>query len=156
MSSEILVKHVEKSIRALKIQMSKIQKLHNGLHVLREEIHMDEEEHGFEAWLENEGAYLRAHIPGDIVPNIAALHKAWFHEYNKIYQLFFHKASWFGNKNQPNKLNLQELDKFAIYYDDLLEIHKSLVHKFEILLLRVSSSREVDDEDIVTQEKLVI
>lgn len=124
---------------------------------MKDEIHMDEEEHGFEHWLKEEGMYIKAHIPGDIIPNIESLHRAWFVEYHKIYDLYFsdHRG-WFGNKDRPKKLNEQEQEKLDIYIADLAEVHEMLLHKFSILLQRVSSSREIDDADISAQERLVI
>jgi len=157
MSAKLLVSHVEKSVKSLKVQISKIQQLRKGLHVMRDEIHMDEEEHDFEQWLAKEGSYIKEHIPGDIIPNIAALHKSWFEQYNKIYALYFtENSSWFGNKNKPKSLDSQEEEKLSIYYADLMEIHEMLLHKFDILHLRVESSHEIDDSDIDVSEKLII
>ena len=158
MSAKLLVSHVEKMVKSLKIQVSKIQQLKRGIHIMRDEIHMQDEEHDFKMWLEEEGAYIRVHIPGNIIPDIAVIHKAWFEQYNKIYILFFNpkNVSFFGNKNRPKVLNTQEREKLEVYYEDLMEVHTSLVHKFDILHLRVESSREIDDEDIRHEEKLVI
>ena len=158
MSVIILVEHLEKSMKKLKAQVSKVQQMRKGIHFMRDEIHMDEEEHDFEAWLEGEGDYLKAHIPGDIIPNISSLHRAWYQEYMKIFSLYFGESgrSWFGNKDRQKALNIQELEKLEIYYTDLMEFHELLLHKFDILKLRVSSSREIDDADIDTTKKLVI
>ena len=155
MSVKILVEHIEKSMKKLKVQVSKVKQMRKGIHFLREEIHMDEEEHDFEAWLEGEGAYLKAHIPGDIVTNISLLHSAWYQEYMKIFALYFDESgrSWFGNKNEPKTLEPQELEKLEIYYMDLIEFHELLIHKFEILKLRVSSSHEIDDTEIRQKEE---
>jgi len=155
MSVKILVEHIEKSMKKLKVQVSKVKQMRKGIHFLREEIHMDEEEHDFEAWLEGEGTYLKAHIPGDIVTNISSLHRAWYQEYMKIFALYFDESgrSWFGNKNEPKTLEPQELEKLEIYYMDLIEFHELLIHKFEILKLRVSSSHEIDDTEIRQKEE---
>ncbi len=150
MSVIILVEHLESSMKKLKVQVSKIQQMRKGIHFMRDEIHMDEEEHDFEAWLEGEGAYLKEHIPGDIVTNISSLHRAWYQEYMKIFSLFFDESgrSWFGNKKQPKTLDAQELEKLEIYFTDLMEFHELLIHKFDVLKLRVSSSHEIDDAEI--------
>ena len=158
MSAKLLVGHVEDSIKSLKVQIAKVIQLKKGIHVMRDDIHMEDEEHDFERWLEAEGAYIREHIPGDIIPDIAALHAAWFTRYNKIYGLYFPKkgGSWFGNKNKPKRLDPQEEERLEIYYEDLMEVHERLLHKFDVLHLRVASSHEVDDADIIHNEKLVI
>ena len=158
MSVDILVEHVERSMKTLKVQVNKVQQMRKGIHFMRDEIHMDEEEHDFEAWLEGEGAYLKAHIPGDIIPNISALHRAWYQEYMKIFSLYFSQSgrSWFGSKNRPKTLNKQELEKLEIYYADLMEYHSLLLHKFDILKLRVSSSREINDIQVQKTERLKI
>lgn len=155
MSVDILVEHLEKSMKKLKVQVSKVQQMRKGIHFMRDEIHMDEEEHDFEAWLEGEGAYLKIHIPGDIITNISSLHSAWYQEYMKIFSLFFDEGgrSWFANKNQPKVLDAQELEKLEIYYSDLMEFHELLLHKFDILKLRVSSSHEVDDTEIQQEDR---
>ena len=62
MSVIILVEHLESSMKKLKVQVNKVQQMRKGIHFMRDEIHMDEEEHDFEAWLEGEGAYLKEHI----------------------------------------------------------------------------------------------
>ena len=158
MGAKLLVEHVEGSITSIKLQISKVIQLKKGIHVMRDEIHIEDEEHNFKRWLEEEGAYIRKHIPGNIIPDIVALHRAWFTEYHKIYDLYFPKegGSWFGNKNKPKHLNPQEKERLEIYYEDLMEVHERLLHKFDILHLRVASSHEVDDADIIHNEKLVI
>jgi len=155
MSVDILVEHLEKFMKKLKVQVNKVQQMRKGIHFMRDEIHMDEEEHDFEAWLKGEGAYLKIHIPGDIITNISSLHVAWYQEYMKIFSLYFdvEGRSWFVNKNQPKILDIQEQEKLEIYYADLMEFHELLLHKFDILKLRVSSSHEVDDTEIQQVEK---
>ena len=158
MSVKLLVDHVEKSVKTLKHQVSLLLQLQKGIQIMKDEIHMDEEEHGFERWLKEEGMYIKEHIPGDIIPDIALLHNAWFKGYHKVYDLYFaNNSSWFGSKNSPKTLDMQEKEKMKLYLSDLLEIHEKLLHKFSILQLRVASSHEIDDEDIVeTQEQLII
>jgi len=158
MSRDILVQHVEKAVKSLKVQISKVERLKKGLHVMRDEIHMNDEESKFLAWMEGEGAYLKEHIHGDTIPNIAALHSAWFIHYKKIYDLYFgsNVRSWFKDKNLPKTLDEQDKERLVLYYDDLMEVHEMLLRQFSILLQRVSSSRAVDDADIESSEKLVM
>ncbi len=158
MSRDILLKHVEKTVKSLKVQMTKVEHLKKGLHVMRDEIHMDDEESKFLAWMEGEGAYLKEHLPGDTIPNIASLHAAWFIHYKKIYELYFAGGgrSWFKDKNLPKILDAQDKERLIVYYADLIEVHEMLLKKFAILLQRVSSSRAVDDADIESSEKLTI
>ena len=158
MSTDILVKHVEKAVKTLKVQVSKVERLKKGLHVKRDEIHMNDEESKFLAWMESEGAYLKEHIHGDTIPNIASLHAAWFIHYKKIYELYFNSKShsWFKDKNLPKALDEQDKDRLVIYYADLMEVHEMLLKKFSILLQRVSSSRAVDDADIKSSEKIAV
>jgi len=158
MSRDLLVKHVEKAVKSLKVQVTKVDRLKKGLHVMRDEIHMDDEESKFLTWMEGEGAYLKAHIPGDTIPNIASLHAAWFMHYTKIYNLYFDSKnrSWFKDKNLPKTLDEQDRERLIVYYADLLEVHEMLLRKFNILLQRVSSSRAVDDADIEVSERLAV
>ena len=158
MSRDILIKHVEKAVKSLKVQVTKVERLKKGLHVNRDEIHMDEEESKFLAWMESEGAYLKERLPGDTIPNIASLHSAWFIHYKKVYELYFDSKSrsWFKDKNLPKVLDEQDKERLVIYYADLMEVHEMLLRKFSILLQRVSSSRAVDDADIESSEKLTI
>ena len=51
---------------------------------------------------------------------------------------------------------MKEQSKVDIYYEELLEVNALLLHKLEILLQRVSSSRMIDDSDIVETTKLVV
>ncbi len=158
MSTDVLVKHVDKAVKSLKGQVVKVEHLKKGLHIMRDEIHMDDEESKFLMWMESEGAYLKEHLPGDTIPDIASLHAAWFIHYKKIYELYFSGSgrSWFKDKNLPKKLDQQDKDRLVIYYADLMEVHKMLLKKFTILLQRVSSSRAVDDADVESCEKLTI
>ena len=65
-------------------------------------------------------------------------------------------GGWFSNKNSPKRLDMKEQSKVDIYYEELLEVNALLLHKLEILLQRVSSSRMIDDSDIVETTKLVV
>ena len=86
------------------------------------------------------------------------LHKEWFVYHEKICNLFYDSGSrgWFSNKNSPKRLDMKEQSRVDIYYEELLEVNKLLLHKLEILLQRVSTSRMIDDRDIIETKKLFV
>ena len=158
MSKELLVEHVENSIKAHKAQQKKLLFLKNGVDIKRNEMRLGDEEFAFYQWMEGEGAYLKEHITGSTINDIQLLHKERFEYHEKICNIFYDSGSraWFSNKNSPQRLEMKEQSRVDINYEELLEVNSLLLHKLEILLQRVSNSRMIDDSDIIETTKLVV
>ena len=158
MSKEHLIGHVKKSIKAHKAQQKKLLFLKNGVDIKRSEMKLVDEESAFYQWMEGEGEYLKKHMTGSTVNDIQLLHKEWFEYHEKICNLFYDSVSrgWFSNKNSPKRLDMKEQSRVDIYYEELLEVNTLLLHKLDILLQRVGSSRMIDDRDIIETAKLVV
>ena len=97
MSKELLVEHVENSIKAHKAQQKKLLFLKNGVDIKRNEMKLGDEEFELYEWISGEGEYLKEHITGSTINEIKVLHKEWFEYHEKIYNLFYDSDSRGGD-----------------------------------------------------------
>lgn len=157
MSTTVIENHLSDMMKCIQKQTKKVQLLKNHIDIKRADIQLEAEENTFQHWLEGEGAYIQEHIPGQFLEDISRLHEAWHDTYAKVFDLYFgEKRFLLGERTQPKHLDEQGQTRVKIYYDELFETSEILMHKLDILKQRVHSSSALDDNDITTEEKLVI
>ncbi len=149
MSTKLLSEHLKNLSKCIHNETNKVRLLNSSLVIDSDQIKLNSEQSNFNDWLNNDGEYIHQHLHGSFFNDIKLLHDSWHDIYTKVYKLLYEdNRGFFSNKHLPKDLNSQEQTKLGFYYDDLKEISITLQHKIEILNLRISSSQEMDDDDI--------
>ena len=146
MSTNILCKHLKDMLKCIHTETKKVKLLSDSLEIDRDQIKLNSEQIDFNNWLNTDAEYLKEHLHGNFLNDIQLLHASWHEVYAKIYKLLYgEKRFLFGKRHIPKELNEQEQIKMKFYYEDIRDLSISLEHKIDILILRVSSSSELDD-----------
>ncbi len=140
MTKEQALEDVAKAKYALEVQMTKLEDLLGGLDVPNP-IAAAKEKCEFGKWLYSDDNHMRTILGELFYLRLEELHKQWFVEYMKIFDMFVHEdeKTFFSKLLNSSSISPLDLDKAKLYFLELEATTKELLVNLEKSERRLSA-----------------
>jgi hypothetical protein len=122
-------------------QMIKIENLLDGKDI-KNPTAVNEHECDFGKWFYAHQESLTQIVGLQLFERIEQAHSLWHQEYIRIYKIFFLEKKGFFSKLFGKKIEPFELDKAKLYYKELEDVSKELLHAIDATLRRINALPE--------------
>jgi len=132
MSKEEALADVQKAKHALEAQMAKLQDLINGVDVPNP-LAAAKEKCEFGKWLYSYDNHMRRILGEQFYLRLESLHKKWFVDYMKIFDMFVHEdeKTFLSKLLNSSSISSLDLDKAKVYFLELEATTKELLLNLE-------------------------
>ena len=143
MDKEQALEDIQKAKYALEVQMTKLKDLMNGMDVPNP-VAAAKEKCEFGKWLYSYDNHMRTILGEIFYLRLEELHKQWFVDYMKIFDMFVHKdeKTFLSKLLHASSISPLDLDKAKLYFLELEETTKDLLINLEKSERRLSALNE--------------
>ncbi len=143
MNKEEALADVHKAKRALEVQMGKLEDLINGVDVPNP-IAAAKEKCEFGKWLYSYDNHMRNILGEQFYLRLESLHKKWFVDYMKIFDMFVHEdeKTFLSKLLNSSNISSLDLDKAKVYFLELKETTQELLLNLEKSERRLNALNE--------------